>query len=130
VERKIAVLMAFVAATLTVASALHLSGNGHGRSPFDPDHAGIAEAIIAAVLVGGAVAMWRATGRSRQVGLATIGFATAGFLVGLNFTARGGDLPDVVYHVAVLPVLVGSLLVLLRGDPNDHDAPPNVARWS
>ena len=48
--------MAFVAATLAVASAAHLSGHVHGRSaPYDADHAGIAEAIICAVLVYGAL---------------------------------------------------------------------------
>jgi hypothetical protein len=115
VVRRIAGLMIFVAATLAVASGLHLSGSVHGRSePFDAEHAGVAEAIIGIVLITGAVGMVRAPARARTVGLATIGFATVGFLVGLNFTVRGGHIPDVAYHVALLPVLVGSLIVLLR----------------
>jgi hypothetical protein len=78
--RKTATVMGFVAATLAVASALHLSGNVHGRGePFDATHAGVAEAIIAAVLAGGAIAMFRSrsTARARTVGLATTGFASS-----------------------------------------------------
>jgi hypothetical protein len=61
--------------------------------------------------------MFRAPARARTVGLATTGFAIVGFLVGLNFTARGGHLPDVAYHITMLPVLIGSLIVLLRAGP-------------
>src|SRR6516165_7378620 len=58
--RRIARLMGGVAVTLGIASALHLAGLAHGRSgPFDATHAGIAEAIIGAVLAGGAVAVVR-----------------------------------------------------------------------
>jgi hypothetical protein len=118
VIRRVAVLMVLEAATLAVASALHLSGSVQGRStPFNADHAGVAEAIIGAVLAAGAVVMFRAPAQARTVGLATTGFAIVGFLVGLNFTARGGHLPDVAYHITMLPVLIGSLIVLLRAGP-------------
>ncbi len=106
--------MILEAATLAVASLLHLSGNVHGSAPFDADHAGIAEAIIAAVLVVAAITMFRLPARARAAGLAANGFAVVGFLVGLNFTARGGHVPDVAYHVTVLPVLIGSLILLVR----------------
>jgi predicted membrane channel-forming protein YqfA (hemolysin III family) len=115
IVRRIAALMAFEAATLVVASIAHLSGNVHGRSePFNAEHAGIAEAIIGTVLACGAVTMMRGSRRASAFGLATTGFAIAGFLVGLNFTARGGDLPDVAYHVTMLPVLMGTLVTMLR----------------
>ena len=118
VVRRIAALMIAEAATLAVASALHLAGNVQGRAaPFNPDRAGVAEAIIGAVLVAGAVVMFRAPARARTVGLATTGFAIAGFLLGLSFTARGGHLPDVAYHLTMLPVLIGGLIVLLRLGP-------------
>jgi hypothetical protein len=42
------------------------------------------------------------------------GLATVGFLNGLTMTARGGDLPDIAYHLVVLPVLIASFIVLLR----------------
>jgi hypothetical protein len=113
----IATLMIIEGATLAVASILHLSGDVHGSAPFDADHAGIAEAIIGIVLVGAAITMFRMPARARAVGLAGNGFAVVGFLVGLNFTARGGDLPDVAYHLTVLPFLIGSLIVLLRARP-------------
>jgi hypothetical protein len=112
--RSIAASMIFIAATLAIASLLHLSGHVHGSSPFDADHAGIAEAIIGIVLAAAATVMLRAPLRARAVGLAATAFAIVGFLIGLNFTARGGHVPDVVYHIIFLPVLVGILIVLLR----------------
>ena len=118
VTRTVAMLMLIEAGTLAVASALHLSGSVQGRSlPFNPDHAGIAEAIIGIVLAAGAVVMLRSPARARTVGLGVTGFAIAGFLLGLSFTARGGRLPDVAYHVMMLPVLIGGLIALLRSDP-------------
>jgi hypothetical protein len=60
VVRRVAALMIVEAASLAVASALHVSGNVTGRSKlFDADDAGIAEAIIGAVLLGGAIAIFR-----------------------------------------------------------------------
>jgi len=109
--------MFFVAATLVVASVVHLSGHVHGRSAsFDPDDAGVAEAIIAAVLVWGAATVLWAGARARTVGIATTGFAIAGFLVGLRFTTQGGHAPDIAYHVTILPVLIAILIALLRAD--------------
>ena len=95
--------MAFVAATLAVASALHL-----------PNDAGIAEALIGVVLVGGSVTMVSSPRRARSVGLAAIGFAIAGFLVGITETAEGGHAAEIAYHAAVLPLLVFLLVSLLR----------------
>lgn len=110
-----AVVLATVAASLVVASALHLSGHVAGRSaPYDAEHAGIAEAVIAVVLLAGTVVMLRSPGRARVAGLAAAGFATAGFLVGLTMTAQGGHWPDITYHLVVLPVLVGTLVALAR----------------
>lgn len=108
--------MAFVATTLVVASALHLAGRVHGSDPFDPDRAGVAEAVIAAVLAGGAVVLFRKPERGRGVGLAALGFAIVGFVVGLNFTTRGGHAPDIAYHVIVLPALIGAFVVHFRAE--------------
>jgi hypothetical protein len=108
--------MAFEAVSLAVASALHLSGQVHGRGqPFDADHAGIAEAIICIVLASGAFFMLRAAEHARAIGLVTIGFAIVGFGVGLSMTTRGGDLPDIAYHLTILPLLGASMVVLIRG---------------
>jgi peptidoglycan/LPS O-acetylase OafA/YrhL len=115
VIRRIASLMAFEAITLAIAATLHLSGHVHGRSqPFNPDRAGIAEAMIGIALAAGAIAMASAPSKARTIGLVLNGLATVGFLNGLTMTARGGDLPDIAYHLVVLPVLIASFIVLLR----------------
>jgi hypothetical protein len=110
-ERRVAALMVFEAATLAVMAFGHLSGSFAGGSPpFQRVHAGIAESIIGVALVCGAVSLVSA---SRRVALATIGFAIAGFIIGLNFTIRGGDAIDIAYHATVLPLLVVTLVALL-----------------
>jgi hypothetical protein len=126
----IAAVMGVVAISLAVASALHLSGHVHGGGkPYDAGDAGVAEAVIGFVLAGGAVAMLRSPVRARAVGLAATGFAVIGFIVGLSITARGGHLPDIAYHVAVLPVLLGCLVVLLRTESRPQGAvPPGLSR--
>lgn len=101
-------LSALVAVSLAVMSALHLSGAIRAVSaPDTASGAGIAEAVIAVVLVAGAVAILRApVDMARAVGLGTVGFAILGFLVGLTFTLRGGTTADITYHLSTLPVLL------------------------
>jgi hypothetical protein len=111
----VAQVLGLVAMSLVVASAMHLSGVVHGRgAPFDADHAGIAEALIAAVLAVCAFRLARVGPRARALGLWGVGFAIVGFCWGLNITARGGRAPDIAYHMCVLPILVGCWVVLLR----------------
>jgi len=111
-DRRIAQLMAFVAATLVVASALHLSGAvGDESAPFHPDRAGVAEAVIAVVLAAGAAALLQG---ARAVALAAVVFAIAGFGIGLSMTVRGGGAADIAYHAATLPVLLLALALLSR----------------
>ena len=111
----VAGLLLLEAASLAVASALHLAGFVHGRSAsFDPDSAGIAEAVIGAVLAVAALVMYRAPDRARTIGIAATSFALVGFLVGISETARGGDMPDIAYHATVIPLLIGGLFLLLR----------------
>jgi len=112
---RVAALMLLVAVSLAVAAALHLFGHVTGRSAlFDSDDAGIAEAVIGAVLAGCAAVMLRRPGRARIVGLAGTAFATLGFLIGITITSQGGHWPDIAYHLTVLPLLIGSLVVLWR----------------
>jgi hypothetical protein len=111
----VAVLILVVAGSLAVASALHLSGLVDGRaSTFDPDAAGVAEAVIGAILVVGAVVMLRSPRRARSAGLAVNGFALVGFLIGISQTAVGGCAPDIAYHATVIPILLYIMVVLLR----------------
>jgi hypothetical protein len=123
VVTRVAALMAVEAATLAVAATLHLTGSVTGRSSlFDADNAGIAEAIIAVVLAGGAIAMLGLPARARTIGVVVTGFAIVGFLIGLTMTARGGHLPDIAYHLVLLPALIGSLVALLAaGSPARAD---------
>jgi hypothetical protein len=101
--RRVAAVMACEAASLAVASILHL-----------PNRAGIAEAIIGVVLAAGAIAMIRVPARARTTGMVLNSLAIAGFLNGLTMTARAGDAPAIAYHIAVLPVLIASVVILAR----------------
>ncbi|MEA2535113.1 MAG: hypothetical protein QOJ93_2924 [Actinomycetota bacterium] len=116
VDRRIGMLMAFVAATLAVAAFVHLAGYtpAGSKPPFDASPAGVAEAIIGVVLASAAIAVLRSSSRAWPVAVAATSFAIFGFLVGLSITARGGDVPDVIYHVTMLPVLIVSLILLVR----------------
>jgi hypothetical protein len=112
----IGVLMGVEAASLAVMSFLHLHGDlTDGAPPFRPVEAGIAEAIICVVLLAGAVAVWRIPGRARPVAVAATGFAIAGFLLGITVTIAGGATVDIAYHSTVLPLLVVTMVLLVRG---------------
>ena len=114
-ERQGALLMCAVAATLAAMSFLHLSGIlAGGAKPFDRSDAGIAEAVICLVLGYGAAALLRTAPRGRTVARAATGFAIAGFIVGLRFTLPGGSPIDIAYHLAALPILLLTLIALLR----------------
>jgi hypothetical protein len=102
-------LMTFIAATLAIASAVHLLGGGEGRG------AGVAEAVICVALMGGAVALRRSPARGRDAALAATAFAVFGFVLGLTFTVRDGEAADLTYHLVLLPVLVWTLALILRG---------------
>ena len=124
VVRSIGALMALEAVSLAVAATLHLSGQVHGRGkPFDADHAGVAETIICIVLASGAFAVLRASVHARAIALTTTGLAIVGFGVGLTMTTQGGDLPDIAYHLTVLPLLVASMVVLVWGRSAPRRAP-------
>ena len=108
-DRRIALLMGFVASTLAGMSVLHLAGAfGRGTDA----GAGIAEAVIGVALAAGAVALARE--RNRGAAVAATAFAIAGFLLGLSFTIRDGTALEVSYHAAVLPLLVLTLTALIR----------------
>jgi hypothetical protein len=108
--RRISGLMMFEAATLIVASTFHLSGADQvGGTPFSPNRAGVAEAIIAVVLLAGVVAFRRG---ARRLAIASVAFAIAGFLIGLSMAVRGGAALDIAYHAVMLPILLLTLAQL------------------
>lgn len=116
VDRRVGMLMAFEAATLAVAATVHLAGYtpAGSKPPFDASHAGVAEAIIGVVLAYGAIEVLRPSTRAWAAAVATTSFAILGFLVGLTITTQGGDVPDVAYHLIMLPIIITSLVILLR----------------
>jgi hypothetical protein len=114
-ERQPALLMCAVAATLAVMSFLHLSGIlGGGTKSFNPSGAGVAEAVICLALSYGATGLLRTWPRAHRVALAATGFAIVGFIIGLRFTLEGGEAIDIAYHLSVLPILLVTLIALLR----------------
>jgi hypothetical protein len=112
--RRAAAVMGFVAVSLFVASALHLFGNVHGNNTFDPGAAGIAEGIIGIVLASAAALMVQEPERARRVGMGAVGFAIAGFGVGLSRTVPSGHASEIAFHVIVLPILIGTFISLAR----------------
>jgi len=117
--RRVALLMGFEAVTLVVMSTLHLTGvlNG-GEPPHGVNRAGIAEAIIAVVLVVGALTL---AGRPGPIAIGAIVFAIAGFGVGLSMTAREGATGDIAYHATMLPILLFTLVVAVRNEMNKKE---------
>jgi hypothetical protein len=107
-DRRTALLMGLVAASLAVMSILHLAGAFEGRT--DPG-AGTAEAIIGVVLVAGALVLVR--NGNRPAAVAALAFAIAGFLLGLSFTIDDGGV-QLAHHAAVLPVLVVGVALAIR----------------
>ena len=116
VDRRVGMLMVFEATTLAVAAVVHLAGYtpAGSKPPFEASDAGVAEAIIGVALAYGAIEVLRSSSRAWAAAVATTGFAILGFIVGLTITTQGGDVPDVVYHLIMLPILVASLVILAR----------------
>jgi len=116
VDRRVGMLMVFEAATLAVAAVVHLAGYtpAGSKPPFDASHAGVAEAIIGVALAYGAIEVLRSSSRAWAAAVSTTTFAILGFIVGLTITTQGGDVPDVAYHLIMLPILIASLVILMR----------------
>ena len=108
------VFMLFEAGTFIVAALIHfgllIDGYGHRK-------AGIAESVIALVLVAGVALTTMRPDATRAIGLAAQGFALAGTLVGIVTIAIGigpRTAPDVLYHAAIVIVLVCGLVTAAR----------------
>jgi hypothetical protein len=111
--------MVLQCASMVVTAVLHLSGVVQGRSStFNATAAGIAEAVICAVLLWGAIALGRRGAAGRPLAIGTTLFAIIGFIFGLSISASYGALPDIVYHSTVLCLLIVTLvLIVLIRDP-------------
>jgi hypothetical protein len=106
--------MLLEAATFVAASLIH---SGVLVAGYEHQQARIAEGVIATVLLAGAALTWILPAWTRQAGLAAQGFALLGTLVGI-FTIIVGvgprTLPDIVYHLAIVVVLVWGLIFAKR----------------
>jgi hypothetical protein len=100
---------AFVAAA-SVHFSLVIAGYEHRK-------AGVAESVIAAVLILALAVTSLGRTWTRRVGLAAQAFALVGTLIGV-FTITIGvgprTLPDVAYHFAIMAVLIWGLVVAVR----------------
>src|ERR1700736_2203240 len=112
-RQPITILIGLEASTLAIMSALHLTGIlAGGTRPFRPTDAGIAEAVIFVVLIGGAAALARHPLPGRAIALAALGFAILGVIAGLSFTIRGGAAID--NHATMLPLLMITIAAMSR----------------
>ena len=94
------------AVSFMVAALIH---SGRLIAGYEHPRARIAETVIALVLLVGLAVTWIRPRALRRAGLVTQGFALLGTLVGLFTIAIGigpRTLPDVIYHIVIVIVLV------------------------
>ena len=103
------------AATFLLAATVHFGVLIQG---YEHLQAGVAETVIAAVLLAGLIGTWVRPVALRGIGLAAQGFALAGTLVGLFTIAIGigpRTVPDLAIHAVMVAELVAGLTVAYRG---------------
>ena len=113
-RRTILYFLLFEAATFVAASLIHagvfVSGYEHWK-------ARIAESVIAVALFAAAAWAWLRPQSARTAGLAGQGFALFATLVGIFTIVLGvgpRTVPDVIYHAAIVAVLIWGLIVARR----------------
>jgi hypothetical protein len=108
--------MLFEGITFVIAALIHFGvlGNTFHQA------AGTAESVIAAVLLAGFAVSWIRPDWTRMAGLLSQGFALLGTLVGI-FTIIIGigprTVPDIIYHIGIVAVLIWGLVVAARARP-------------
>jgi hypothetical protein len=110
----IRLFMLLEAASFAAASLIH---SGVLISGYEHAQARLAEGVIAAVLFAGLILSIVRQEWTRPVGMAAQGFALLGTLVGLFTIAIGvgpRTVPDLVYHAAIVVVLVWGLIFTAR----------------
>src|SRR5574338_754639 len=103
-------------AAFAIAAAIH---SGLLVTGYEHDRARIAESVIAAALLLGLVASMLQPAWTRRAGLLAQGFALLGTLVGVFTVAVGvgpRTLPDIVYHVTMVVVLIAGLRATRQED--------------
>jgi hypothetical protein len=112
--RTIRGLLLLEATAFAVAASVHY---GVSLGGYEHRRAAVAESVIAAVLLAGLALTWVAPRATRAVGLGAQAFALLGTLVGVFTIAVGvgpRTVPDVLYHVAIIAVLIWGLIVARR----------------
>jgi hypothetical protein len=116
----IAVVRAFLAVEAITFGAAALVHRGILVEGYRHREAFIAETVIASVLLAGLLASWLVRRRARIAGLAAQAFALLGTMIGLFTMAIGvgpRTVPDLVYHVLIVVVLIRGLVVTARARP-------------
>ena len=112
--RTIRLFLLLEAAAFVAAASVHFSLVIAG---YEHRKAGVAESVIAAVLILALAVTSLGRTWTRTVGLAAQAFALVGTLIGV-FTITIGvgprTLPDVAYHFAIMAVLIWGLVVAVR----------------
>jgi len=112
--RTIRLFLLLEAAAFVAAASVHFSLVIAG---YEHRKAGVAESVIAAVLILALAVTSLGRTWTRTVGLAAQAFALGGTLIGV-FTITIGvgprTLPDVAYHFAIMAVLIWGLVVAVR----------------
>ena len=115
--RKIRLILLFEAAAFFAASLVH---SGVLIRGYEHEGARIAEGVIGAVLLLGLALTWGGEAWARRAALAAQVFAILGTIVGL-FTVIIGvgprTVPDVIYHIAIILVLIAGLVAMRREFP-------------
>lgn len=102
------------AVTFLAAALVHFGVLAAG---YEHREAGIAETVIGTVLLAGLIVSWMSPRLTRGAGLAAQGFALLGTMVGILTIAIGvgpRTVPDVVYHIGIVVVLIAGLRVTAR----------------
>lgn len=112
--QRIRALLLVEAVAFALAAMVHFGVLIHG---YEHDKARIAESIIALALLAGLTVSLLRPALTRDAALVAQAFALLGTLVGL-FTIMVGvgprTVPDVIFHIAIILVLAGGLVVTNR----------------
>lgn len=112
--RTIRTLLGVEAASFLLAATVHAGGLISG---YEHQEAMIAESVIGAVLLGGLVMTWVRPRSMSSVAAGVQAFALLGTLVGIWTIIVGigpRTIPDIVYHVAIVLVLIIGIWVAWR----------------
>lgn len=112
--QRIRALLLVEAVAFALAAMVHFGVLIHG---YEHDKARIAESIIALALLAGLTVSLLRPALTRDAALVAQAFALLGTFVGL-FTIMVGvgprTVPDVIFHIAIILVLAGGLVVTNR----------------